>query len=105
MLFQDVLKTDIWHMHMHIHRALQAREGEVNRLAELLEDDLVQGKSKAAARAANSKIIEQLNNQVDFLNGQLALKEAQIQNLMGEEIACGKEARRVLQVSKQKWES
>ena len=36
---------------------------------------------------------------MDFLNGQLASKEAQIQSLIGEEMACGKEARRVLQVS------
>ena len=52
-----------------IHRALQAREAEVTRLAELLEEDLVQGKGKGAARAANSKIIEQLNSQVCGLAG------------------------------------
>jgi centrosomal protein CEP135 len=56
-----------------------AREREVQRMGKLLEAGCGHEQSSLRhAAAANQKIVEQLNGQVDFLNNQLAVREAQV---------------------------
>lgn len=59
--------------------AVTARENELSRLSRIVEENVtVTTQGLEQAHASNQRIIEQLNAQVDFLNDQLAQREAQI---------------------------